>query len=46
MQTAEAIVAVNRDPDAPIASFADVIVIGDLVEVGQALLGELRARSG
>ena len=38
--------AVNRDPDAPIADFADVIVIGDLFEVGQALLDELRARAG
>ena len=46
MQTAETIVAVNRDPDAPIADFADMIVIGDLVEVGNALLAELRARSG
>jgi electron transfer flavoprotein alpha subunit len=46
MQTASTIVAVNRDPDAPIADFADMIVIGDLVEVGQALLAELRARSG
>jgi electron transfer flavoprotein alpha subunit len=46
MQTAGSIVAVNRDPDAPIADFADVIVIGDLFEVGQALLDELRARAG
>ena len=46
MQTAESIVAVNRDPDAPIADFADVIVVGDLFEVGQALLDELRARAG
>jgi len=46
MQSADAIVAVNRDPDAPIADFADMIVIGDLVEVGNALLAELRARSG
>jgi electron transfer flavoprotein alpha subunit len=46
MQTSEAIVAVNRDPDAPIAEFADVIVIGDLFEVGPALLAELRSRSG
>jgi electron transfer flavoprotein alpha subunit len=46
MQTAETIVAVNRDPDAPIAEFADVLVVGDLFEVGRALLAELRARRG
>jgi electron transfer flavoprotein alpha subunit len=46
MQTAETVVAVNRDPDAPIAEFADLVVIGDLFEVGPALLTELRARSG
>ncbi len=46
MQTAETIVAVNRDPDAPIAEFADLLVVGDLGEVGRALLVALRARSG
>ena len=46
MQTAETIVAVNRDPDAPIADFADVVVIGDLFEVGPALLAALRERAG
>jgi electron transfer flavoprotein alpha subunit len=46
MQTAETIVAVNRDPDAPIADFADLVVIGDLFTVGPALLAELRGRSG
>lgn len=46
MQAAETIVAINRDPDAPIAEFADVIVIGDLFEVGPAMLDELRARAG
>jgi electron transfer flavoprotein alpha subunit len=46
MQTASTIIAVNRDPDAPIADFADMVVIGDLVEVGNALLAQLRARSG
>jgi electron transfer flavoprotein alpha subunit len=45
MQTAETIIAVNRDPDAPIADFADMIVIGDLFAVGKALLEKLRARS-
>jgi electron transfer flavoprotein alpha subunit len=46
MQTAGTIVAVNRDPDAPIAEFADLLVVGDLFEVGAALLEQLRARSG
>jgi electron transfer flavoprotein alpha subunit len=46
MQTSEAIVAVNRDPDAPIAEFADVVVVGDLFDVGRAMLDELRTRSG
>jgi electron transfer flavoprotein alpha subunit len=46
MQTAGSIVAVNRDPDAPIAEFADLLIVGDLFEVGTALLEQLRARSG
>jgi electron transfer flavoprotein alpha subunit len=46
MQTAETIVAVNRDPDAPIAEFADLVVVGDLFAVGPAILAELRSRSG
>jgi electron transfer flavoprotein alpha subunit len=44
MQTAGTIIGVNRDPDAPIAEFADLLVVGDLFEVGKALLAELRAR--
>ncbi len=46
MQTADTIVAVNRDPDSPIAEFADLVVVGDLFEVGPAILAELRARRG
>ena len=46
MQTAGSIVAINRDPDAPIAEFADLLVVGDLFEVGKALLEQLRARPG
>jgi electron transfer flavoprotein alpha subunit len=46
MQTAGTIVAVNRDPDAPIADFADLVVIGDLFEVAPALLAALRDRAG
>jgi electron transfer flavoprotein alpha subunit len=45
MQTAGTIVGVNRDPDAPIAEFADLVVVGDLFEVGKALLEKLRART-
>ena len=33
------------DPDAPIAEFADLVVVGDLFEVGKALLEALRARA-
>jgi electron transfer flavoprotein alpha subunit len=43
MQTAETIVAINRDPDAPIADFADLFVIGDLFEVVPALVAALAA---
>ena len=46
MQASEVIVAINRDPDAPIAECADLLVIGDLFEVGPALAAELRARRG
>lgn len=46
MQGSQAIVAVNRDPDAPIAEIADLFVLGDLFEVGPALAAELRARRG
>ena len=46
MQTAETVIAVNRDPDAPIGEFADLMVVGDLFEVVPALLVALRARAG
>jgi len=46
MQSADAIVAVNRDPDAPIGEVADLFVVGDLFAIGPALLAELRARRG
>jgi electron transfer flavoprotein alpha subunit len=44
MQTASTIVAINRDPDAPIGEFADMFVVGDLFEVVPAIVAELRAR--
>jgi electron transfer flavoprotein alpha subunit len=44
MQGAGTIVAVNTDPDAPIAEYADLFVIGNLFEVVPALVAALRAR--
>jgi electron transfer flavoprotein alpha subunit len=46
MQSSDAIVVINRDPDAPIAEVADLFVVGDLFEIGPALAAELRARRG
>ena len=46
MQTAGTIVGINRDPDAPLAEFADLYVVGDLFEIVPAVLAELRARHG
>ena len=45
MQDAETIIAVNRDPDAPLAEHADLYVVGDLFEVLPALTAALRARA-
>ena len=44
MQGARTIVAVNTDPDAPIAEFADLFVIGNLFDIVPALVAELQAR--
>jgi hypothetical protein len=46
MQTAETIIAVDRDPDAPIGEFADLFVVADLAAVVPALAAALRARAG
>ena len=45
MQTAETIVSINRDAEAPIAEYADLVVVGDLFTVVPALASALRARS-
>ncbi|OFV80003.1 MAG: hypothetical protein A2W26_02535 [Acidobacteria bacterium RBG_16_64_8] len=44
MQTSRLIVAINKDPDAPIFSFADFGVVGDLFDVVPALTEEIRRR--
>lgn len=44
VQTAGTIVAINKDPDAPIADFADMMVIGDLFEIVPRLTEAIRAR--
>ena len=44
VQTAGTIVAINRDPDAPIAEFADLFVVGDVFEIVPRLTEAIKAR--
>jgi electron transfer flavoprotein alpha subunit len=46
MQTAEHVVAINRDPEAPIGEFADLFVVGDLFEIVPRLTEAIRRRKG
>ncbi len=46
MQTAEHIIAINKDADAPIFSFADLCVVGDIFDIVPRLTAELRTRKG
>lgn len=43
MQNSETVVAINRDPDAPIFKFSQIGVVGDLNEIVPALIAELEA---
>jgi electron transfer flavoprotein alpha subunit len=46
MQTAEHVVAINKDPDAPIGEFADLFVVGDLFAIVPKLTAEIHRRRG
>jgi electron transfer flavoprotein alpha subunit len=46
MKGAKRIVAINKDPDAPIFRLADLGVVGDALQVLPALIDEVRARAG
>jgi electron transfer flavoprotein alpha subunit len=46
MRTARTVVAINLDPDAPIRSFSDLFVIGDLHQIVPELVASIRARPG
>ena len=43
MRTAQTIVAVNKDPDAPIFRIADYGIVGDVMEVVPRLASEIRS---
>lgn len=46
MQTSQLIVAINKDPEAPIFNIADFGVVADLYDVVPVLIEEIRKRKG
>jgi electron transfer flavoprotein alpha subunit len=45
MQTSKTIIAVNKDPEAPIFELADFGVVGDLFQVLPQLIDDIQKRS-
>ena len=46
MQTSKTIIAVNKDPEAPIFKIADLGVVGDVHKIVPMLTQEIRSRKG
>ncbi|MGI5970411.1 MAG: FAD-binding protein [Oscillospiraceae bacterium] len=46
MSSSETIIAINKDPDAPIFRLAKIGIVGDVLEVLPAIIDELKSRAG